>query len=237
MLPALSRFRGDASGAVAVIAALTLPILIGFSALALEYGHGLLIRAENQRVADLASYAAAAVHVDEPDQDLKEARASTTAINVAALNGVQIEEDDVEFPEDDDGNDLVRVRIQTQRDLLLARVLGDFAELEINVAATTLISEGDPGYACVLALEGGTVEDALTVAGNFTLNLDHCSLASNNEFRINGNPTINAHCTSPGADRTEGKCQDGWNRGGPFEDPHEIDWLEAQEICGLGRTG
>ncbi len=41
------------------MAALALPLIVGFAALSTEYGYGLLVRDQNQRIADLASYAGA----------------------------------------------------------------------------------------------------------------------------------------------------------------------------------
>jgi uncharacterized membrane protein len=46
-------------GSVTIIAAIAIPILIGFIALAAEFGHGLVTKTENQRVADLSAYAGA----------------------------------------------------------------------------------------------------------------------------------------------------------------------------------
>ena len=49
-------------GAVSLLAALALPCLIGTAGLVVEYGHGVLEKVENQRVADLSAYAGAVAY-------------------------------------------------------------------------------------------------------------------------------------------------------------------------------
>ena len=55
--PALQRLRADTAGSISVLGAFVIIGVIGVSALCLEYGHGLVQRTENQRVADLAAMA------------------------------------------------------------------------------------------------------------------------------------------------------------------------------------
>ena len=54
-----SNFLANEQGAIAIVAAVTLPVAMGVIALAVEFGHGLLVRDEMQRVADEAAYAGA----------------------------------------------------------------------------------------------------------------------------------------------------------------------------------
>ncbi len=53
-------FAADAGGAVGVVAALTMPLLIGFSALGVDYGYFLYDRQQLQHAVDLAALSAAA---------------------------------------------------------------------------------------------------------------------------------------------------------------------------------
>lgn len=222
-----SRFmKGDGGGA-SVIAAVALPVVIGAAALSLEFGTGLLFRVENQNLADISAHAAALSYArTSGDAPLKQAVARGVAANIAALNGVNPDRLELTFSQDASGRDLVRAEIDATHRLMLARVLSNNSELAVVVSALARIGNASPGYACVLGLNGGEIDDATIIGGNVSVNLSYCSLASNNEFRINGNPDINAHCTSPGNDLTEGKCRDGWNRGGPFEDPYHdrLNW-------------
>ena len=58
----LREISGDTRGGISILSALAITGVIGFSALALEYGYGLLRQVENQRVADLAAYSGALVY-------------------------------------------------------------------------------------------------------------------------------------------------------------------------------
>src|SRR6185437_7049338 len=108
----------DRKAAVGIIAALSLPALIAFSSLVAEYGHGLLVRTENQRVADLAAYAGALAYNSTASTD-----SMTSAVNqVAALNGVAssaVAATLVSSPSGD-GNQAVRVNLSTTLPVYLA---------------------------------------------------------------------------------------------------------------------
>lgn len=79
----LRELLGDRRGAISVLAAFVMTGVIGVSALALEYGHGLLQKTENQRVADLAAYAGALVY----DSTSSSISAEGAASSIAILNG------------------------------------------------------------------------------------------------------------------------------------------------------
>ena len=79
-----SKFLANEQGAIAILAAVMLPVAIGVIALAVEFGHGLLIRDETQRVADEAAYAGALAYAATGNQTSM----LSAAQNVAVLNGV-----------------------------------------------------------------------------------------------------------------------------------------------------
>ncbi|HUC65962.1 MAG TPA: pilus assembly protein TadG-related protein, partial [Stellaceae bacterium] len=74
----------DRRGSVTAIAAALLAVLIGVAALAVEYGNGLLARAQDQRAADLAAYGAAVVYGTTSSTTTAQAAAN----NIATLNGI-----------------------------------------------------------------------------------------------------------------------------------------------------
>jgi len=74
----------DARGSISVLSALTIVAVIGFSALALEFGNGLLQRVENQRIADIAAYGGALVY----NSTGSTSSTSSAVGNIAALNGL-----------------------------------------------------------------------------------------------------------------------------------------------------
>src|SRR5487761_1384105 len=80
----LRKLRADTGGSISIIAAFVLVGTIGVSALALEYGHALLQKTENQRAADLAAYGGALVYGSTSSRS----DATSAANNIAALNGL-----------------------------------------------------------------------------------------------------------------------------------------------------
>lgn len=224
-------FWSNVDGSVSIIAALTLPIVLGIAALSLEYGTGLLIRAENQRVADMSSYSAAIVYSRTTGDPIdKESAAILAGESLAALNGINPDNVIITFPLYD-GSPTARATITTQKELFLSRIISEVSELEIEVSASTLLGQSDPGYACILGLETGEIDEATLISGNVNVSLGHCAFGANNQFRVNGNPTIDAACTSPLSDDTDAKdnCNE-WNQGGPFDDPYK-DSLVWDTVC------
>lgn len=177
----LKRFASDTSGGVAVISAVTLPVLIGISALSLEYGTGLLVRAENQRISDIASYSGASVYMRTSGSTAdREAEATRVARNVAALNGINPDEVEVTFPEDPEGGILVQADIRTERRLMLARVISDETMLGVTNRAVTRV--GDSGSACIIALAQNA--QGVVLEGGTTIRADDCGVASNAALRF-----------------------------------------------------
>ena len=78
------QFWRDERGAISILAGFLVVSVVGVSALALEYGHGLLQKVENQRAADLAAYGGALVYNSTGSTD----SATSAATNIAALNGL-----------------------------------------------------------------------------------------------------------------------------------------------------
>ena len=70
----LRRYWHDEQGAISILAAFVLVAVVGVSALALEYGHGLLQKVENQRAADLAAYGGALVYNSTGSSDQRHQR-------------------------------------------------------------------------------------------------------------------------------------------------------------------
>src|ERR1700735_2069859 len=77
-------FVGNRRGGITLIAAIAIPVLIGFAALVAEYGHALVIRSDDQRVADLAAYAAGLAY----NTNSTTASMTSAPQAVAALNGI-----------------------------------------------------------------------------------------------------------------------------------------------------
>lgn len=84
------QFAASTEGGVAVIVAVSVPVILGFAALALEYGSGLVTKSKNQGTADIAAYAAAfEYNKNKSDRENERvAAAKKAAKSVAILNGV-----------------------------------------------------------------------------------------------------------------------------------------------------
>lgn len=209
-------FAADTSGAVSVISALVLPILIGMAGLSLEYGNALLVEAETQRVADIASYSAAVAYTqDGGDQAARRAAANAVAQSISQMNGIDPERVQVGFEAGDDGSDsFVRALITSDHTLLLSRILGP-DELTGTVLAVAQIG-GDSGPACILAVndEG----QGLYLSGSSNIAAADCAVASNAVVKI-------PHCYAGVAIEAEkiyyGTLDVPQNCGGdePFQDP------------------
>jgi Flp pilus assembly protein TadG len=165
--------RTDRRGSVSVIGAFLLFVMIGVGALAVEYGHGLLMKGENQRAADLAAYGGAVVYGNTSSS----AAAQAAADNIAALNGIPAADATyalVASPTGD-GNKAVQVGVTTSDPLVLAQVLGAASSVSVNATAIAEVAVNSP--ACIIALNGSGSGVALT--GGTTVSAPGCAVASN----------------------------------------------------------
>ncbi|WP_296041440.1 pilus assembly protein TadG-related protein [uncultured Agrobacterium sp.] len=172
----MSRLAANRDGGIAIMAALALPLIIGFAALSTEYGYGLLVRDQNQRIADLASYAAALAYGNTNSQDSMRAAAE----NVAKLNGIDPGSVSVSLAPSpkDPTSQSVRVEVKTTNRLFLAPVLGVGKTLDIS--ADAFASFGAAEAACIIALDkSGT---GVTLSGGVQVGAPNCYVASNHSL-------------------------------------------------------
>jgi len=174
----------ETRGSVSAMAGVLLAALIGFSALAVEYGHGLLSKSENQRAADLAAISGAVVY---------NSTSSTTSMNsavnaVAALNGYSGDATAslVSSPSGD-GNQAVKVVVSTTDPLFLAHVLTSAANLPVNAASyAEIFPGGEPG--CIMALNNSGT--GITMTGGTAISAANCAVTSNNKVSVHCGDTI-----------------------------------------------
>lgn len=174
--PQPKHFPSDRRGGVLVVAALALPAVIGSAALVAEYGHALSSRVENQRVADLASYAGAVAYSKNQSED--EMRAAVG--RMAQLNGLapaDVSAALVASPRDASAQ-AVAVDVTTRKTLLLARVVG--SDTGLDIAATAMAEVGAsaaPVGGCILALSASA--SGITLSGGTDITADDCEVSSN----------------------------------------------------------
>lgn len=168
-----ARFFRDRRAAVSIIAALSLPALLAFSSLVGEYGHGLLIKTEDQRVADMAAYAGALAY----NANGTTASATSAADAVATLNGVpsgSVSANVVSSPTGD-GNKAVQVTVSSNLPIYLAQVVGGSSSLPVSAAAYAEMNVASGG--CIVALN--TAGTGVTVASSAGISADACGVDSN----------------------------------------------------------
>ncbi|HXV32134.1 MAG TPA: Tad domain-containing protein [Sinorhizobium sp.] len=168
--------RRDRNGGIAIIAALCLPIVIGFTALSVEYGYGLLVRDRNQRTADLASYAGALAYGETKSEE----RVRKAALQVAELNGVDTDDVSIAITTSpkDTSTQAVHVTITTTNTLILAPVLGISPKLEIAAQAYSSIGASENG--CIIALDKSG--SGVTLSGGVQVGAGKCYVASNSDL-------------------------------------------------------
>ena len=179
----LQRSRDDARGTISILGAFVLVGVVGVSALALEYGHALLQKSEDQRVADLAAYGGALVYASTS----LSSSATSAASNIATLNGLSsgVTPSVVSSPSGD-GNNAVEVVVTTSVPLMLARVLTTSTTLPVSATAYAEIKSSAP--ACVIALSGAGT--GVTMNGGTSMTAANCAVASDNSFTLSGGAAL-----------------------------------------------
>jgi Putative Flp pilus-assembly TadE/G-like len=180
----LRRLVGDENAAISIIAALSLAAIIGISSLAVEFGHGLLERSENQRTADLAAYGAALVY----NSTGSSTDAAAAAANIAALNGISSSgaAASIVSSPTGDGNQALEVTVTTSLPLYLARVLTKTASLSIGSSAYAEMEADAPG--CIIAL--ASAGSGIVGSGGTSVTADNCAVASNSAVNLSGSAKI-----------------------------------------------
>ena len=169
----LTLFARDRRGSVSIIAAIALPVMLGFVALVAEYGHGLVTKASNQRVADLAAYAGAlAYNAAGNEADMNAAVASVVALNGIAPGDATASL--IPSPRGN-GNEAVSVLVSTENTLLLAPILGVSPALPVSARAAAEVQGGVPG--CIIALD--PAQSGVTLQGGTSISAPECSVSSN----------------------------------------------------------
>lgn len=183
----------DRGGAISVIAAICLPFLIGIVGLAIEYGNGLVTKADNQRAADAAAYSAALAYVAARTAGAADPTVAATAaaLRISALNGVDGSAVNTTYPLSPrgTGNQAVKVTVTTSVVLMFARMLGAGSTLSVPAAATAELTGGAQGCLYALAASPGT---GIVTAGGAVVTAPSCIVGSNATLSVPCGTTITA---------------------------------------------
>src|SRR5271169_3296085 len=172
----LRKLFDDQRGAISILAALIIVGVIGVSALALEYGNGLLQQVEDQRIADLAAYSGALVYKSTNSMT----STSSVAGNIALLNGLTSSSANASVASSPtgDGNSAVTVTVRSSAPLLLARVLTTNTSIPVSAVASAEINANAPG--CIIALSGSG--NGISLSGTGSITADNCQVESNSSI-------------------------------------------------------
>ena len=194
----LKKFHADDSGAIAVVAAIAFPVLIGAMGLGAEASYWYLAQRKLQHVADVSAHAAAIrKRAGDSRSDIEAA-----ALHVAQTSGfspgsgtitVSTPPSSLAFAGDRSGIEVVLT--QTQPLLFSSLFLSD----PVNIHARAVAKLDTVSQACILALSP-SAPGAVTVAGSTVVTLNGCDVASNSSasdaLRMQGGGYLTTDCVS-----------------------------------------
>lgn len=173
----LRAFKADRSGAVAIIAAIAFPIVIGGMGLGAETGYWYLTQRKLQHASDVAAHAGG---VRKRAGDSKD-QIDAAALNIARTTGLSASVGTlvVNTPPASGAKagsaDSVEVILTEVHPRLFSSV---FSSEPVTMKGRAVASIVAGGKACVLAL-APTAPGAVTVSGSTNVNLQGCDIASN----------------------------------------------------------
>lgn len=186
------RFLRDEGGAVAVIAAIVFPVLVGAMGLGAETGYWYLEKRKLQHAADVSAHAAA-VRFRAGDQ---RAALETTALRIANASGYTPGGLTVSTQQGlAAGSSKVTVELTETHPRLFSSV---FADGPVTMKARAVAEIKGGSKACVLALSN-SASGAVTVTGSTEVHLSGCSVVSNSSaadafLMKNGSAMMSTDC-------------------------------------------
>jgi hypothetical protein len=177
----------ETRGGISVMAILLLVSLVGFSALVVEYGHGILSKSENQRAADLAAFSGAVIYQTTTSSNATTAMQSAVGM-VAKLNGLSGDATGtVVTSPSGDGNSAIKVVVTTTQQLALAGVVnsGNTSLSPTAASYAEIVPANEPG--CFVAL--GSATNDITMTGSDTITADNCAVNSNSGISLASSST------------------------------------------------
>jgi hypothetical protein len=164
-----------AQGSVALIGALSIIVLVGMGAFAVEASAGYSTKVSNQRIADMAALAGALAYNVASDQTAMTAtaKAVVTAQGLAASTAAVALVTDAAT-----SKQLVQVTITTTVPLSLGRVLTTDTGFDVISVGMASTSSPSPAPPCIAALSS-TVTNGVDLTGGTTLSAAGCAINTN----------------------------------------------------------
>jgi len=198
---AVTRFRRNERGAIVVMVALMMPILVGFIGLGVEVGLWFQQKRDLQTIADAAAIAGA---YEAMESDASSTTITAEATNDATRNGYSASTNTIAVTNPPSAGsyttDTGAVEVNMTSTVALLFVGNLMSSSSISIAAravATAVSSGEE--ACVLAL--GTSESrAVSLSGGASVTMDGCQVASNSSesdaVYVSNNSSLTVDCVS-----------------------------------------
>jgi Flp pilus assembly protein TadG len=223
-----SRWKGSETGNVAIIAALMMPVIIGFTGMGVETGYWFYKQRLLQGAADIAAYnAVVALRNAEPMGGIVP-QATTDASNNGwrAANGtIQVNLPPTSGAHQNGNSAEVIVTDNEQR--LFTKM---FSATPVQIYARSVATYSSSGQACMLALNK-TASQAVRLWGNNATTLNGCNIMSDSfapdAVAIGGSATVTAPCVlavgqvSVSATLNLTTCATVTNNSAPAADPYK----------------
>lgn len=163
----------DRAGGVSLLSALVLPCAIGSAALAVEFGHGLLVKVQTQRIADVAAFAGALAYSTSSSTTTMQAQGGA----IAVLNGLPSSAVTLTLEAASPrnaSNPAVKAVVTREQPFFLAGIFNLPANIGISSSA---YAEMATSTSCLLALNGSG--SGITLSGGTKITGNNCAVASN----------------------------------------------------------
>ncbi|WEX75049.1 pilus assembly protein TadG-related protein [Sinorhizobium numidicum] len=185
------RMLQDERGAVAVIAAIIFPVLVGALGLGAETGYWYLKQRKLQHAADVSAHAAAVRHRAGDQQSALE----TTAGRIAGASGYSPGSLTVSTQSGAAGSSKITVQLSETHQRLFSSI---FSSEPMVLGARAVAEVKGGSKACVLALSS-SASGAVTVTGSTEVRLSGCSVVSNSSaadafLMKNGSAMMSTDC-------------------------------------------
>ena len=174
-------------GAVSLIGAIALPVLLGVTGLAAEYGNALATRVDNQRIADLAAYSGALAY-NYSNQQSDMTAAVTRVANFNNVATANVNSALVTSP-NNAAKSAVKVTVTTSVPLVFSRFITSASSQ--SVPATAYAEMSRDAAACVIGLSTATGNN-VSLSGGTKINAPACTVASNKQVNVPCGTTISA---------------------------------------------
>ena len=186
------RLRADRRGSIAIMAALSVILLAGAGAMALDLAQIYLTRSSNQRIADQSALAAAFAYEQSSNSATTAQNAASSLAIANGASGSTVVTAIVNSPAND-GNKAAQVTVTTPVSLTFGRAITASAQnlaglMSVNVTATAYAEIESKVTPCITALGSSGV----AATGGTSLTATGCAVASDGGVVAASGPTITA---------------------------------------------